>query len=84
MTDTNTTVDKTLSFSGKVTDKNVESITGENGALALDVLSMPGSSKIIDVKKEEDEDGTKLKDALTDLFKVNLLTTIYMGNCSPP
>ena len=67
MTETSTTVHKTLSFSGKVTDKNVESITGESGALAIDVLSMPGSSKIIVVKKEEDEDGTKLKDALTDL-----------------
>ena len=67
MTDNSTTVAKTLSCSGKVTDKNVESITGESGALSLDVLSMPGASKIVVVKKETDEDGTMLKDALTDL-----------------
>ncbi len=67
MTNHTTTVDKTLSVTGKVTDKNVESITSEGRALALDVFNMPGSSKTVEVKKEEDEDATKLKDALTDL-----------------
>ena len=51
-------MDKTLRFTGKVNDKNLESITGESGVLALDGLAMPGSSKHVAVKTEDDEDAT--------------------------
>jgi len=82
MTDRSTTVDKTLRFNGKVNDKNLESITGESGVLALDGLAMPGSSKHVAVKTEDDEDATKLKDMLTDLKST--YSQQYAGATAPP
>jgi len=80
MTDISTVIEKQLRIQGKVTDKNVETITGD---LAIDVLTLPGSSKPMAVKQEEDEDATKLKDMLTDLKSTYTHNNIH-GQMQPP